>query len=566
MKDRYTCTNWYNTDELERCWRGLILATSLFEHQSNGDDYPCISSSNIKEITVAVSRVIIWKRRSENGKLPHFIEVTSALSEILLKDAQLQKLTCASDLVTFNGKPSSSPLLLRFSYAAAIIRGVNGVADSMQRHRGYCNSFGKSSNPASVAMLCSLVGLPSWVVDLRHDSAHNELPSLTTLRLAAKTLVNFLSEHYWEKLVRNQRSDPQKQKAIQILVEYENNSVTQEKVENIDKCIESSDDDDISIYGGFSVFAKKRCRKSRKKHVRKKQKDQLLLLANPSKFIKQIPMDVGVDIAIRFLLHDSSFLTSNESHSVRDAMKTIERYRPLLKTLCFSWPGFAHLLLSKITDYVLSIEIQKKDEEVYESNDSSGHHEKVIDTRKLFSLKDWFRFLLSKDFHSDDRQKFKKSKKRKKIVELRNVAALDELWLYPIRGLYHRCVESVQFDDCENVKELMITLKELLENANEPHATEKHYLASQKKHKSIAVNDQEINEIKYSVIERRYLVTKEDLLFHTEANNDLNQQKSCSSQDQSRADSTLECWTQCTTWEACALGGTSIYQPSYIAS
>lgn len=559
MKDRYTRTIWYNTDELERCWRGLILATSLFEQQSNGDNYyPCISSSNTKEITVAVNRVIIWKRRCENGKLPHFIEVTSALSEILFKDAQLQQLTGGYNLVNRDEKPSSSPLLLRFSYAAAIIRGVNGIADSMQRHRGYCNSFGRSSNPASVAMLCSLVGLPSWVVDLRHDSAHNELPSLTTLRLAAKTLVNFLSEHYWEKLVKNQRSEPQKQKAIQILTEYENNSVTQEKIiENIER----SDDD--NKYGGFSVFAKKRCHKSRKKHVRKQTNQSVLF--HPSKFIKQIPMDVGVDIALRFLLYDSCFLISNESHSVQDVTKTIERYRPLLETLCFSWPGFAYLLLSKITDYVLSIDVSKKYEEFCESNDFSVNHEKLIDIRKLYFLKYWFRFLLSKDFHIDMRQKSKKNKKRKKIVELRNLAALDELWLYPIQGLYHKCVESVHFDDCENVKELMITLKEILvtKQGNEPHATEQHYLASQKRHKSIVVNDQEIKEIKYSVIdsyERRCPVTK-DLLLRDEANNYLNQQSSLS-QDQSKADSTLECWTQCTTWEACSLGRTLIHQPS----
>ena len=103
----------------------------------------------------------------------------------------------------------------------------------------------------------------------------------------------------------------------------------------------------------------------------------------------------------------------------------------------------------------------------------------------------------------------------------------------------------------------MLTLEELLETK---------HLAPQKRNKTIAYG-QETEETKYSETdfkscEERCLEEREDLLSLNEANN-LDQQSS-SSHEQSKADSTPECWTQCMTWEACALGGTPIHQPSYL--
>jgi hypothetical protein len=61
---------------------------------------------------------------------------------------------------------------LRLQYAMAVVRMVNGIADSSQRGRV----------AASVASLASVAGLPRILVDLRHEATHNELPSLAALR------------------------------------------------------------------------------------------------------------------------------------------------------------------------------------------------------------------------------------------------------------------------------------------------------------------------------------------------------------------------------------------------
>eukprot|EP00850_Spirogloea_muscicola_P010091 SM000058S18521 [mRNA] locus=s58:295462:298536:+ [translate_table: standard] len=70
----------------------------------------------------------------------------------------------------------------------AIVRLVNGVADQAQR--------GLYAQP--VASLAAAAGLPAFLVDIRHESAHNQLPTLPLLRLASKQALLWLEVNYWE--------------------------------------------------------------------------------------------------------------------------------------------------------------------------------------------------------------------------------------------------------------------------------------------------------------------------------------------------------------------------------
>jgi len=81
-----------------------------------------------------------------------------------------------------------SAALLRLQYSLALVRFVNGVADSAQ----------KSKIALSVASLANQAGIPKLLVDLRHESTHNELPSLSVLRIAAKQALQWLEGKYWE--------------------------------------------------------------------------------------------------------------------------------------------------------------------------------------------------------------------------------------------------------------------------------------------------------------------------------------------------------------------------------
>ena len=42
-------------------------------------------------------------------------------------------------------------------------------------------------------------GLPRLLVDVRHEAAHNELPALPLLRLAARSALAWLAAGYWQR-------------------------------------------------------------------------------------------------------------------------------------------------------------------------------------------------------------------------------------------------------------------------------------------------------------------------------------------------------------------------------
>jgi ribosomal biogenesis protein LAS1 len=40
-------------------------------------------------------------------------------------------------------------------------------------------------------MIAEKLGLPGWIVELRHEATHNQLPSLQILKAAANFLINW---------------------------------------------------------------------------------------------------------------------------------------------------------------------------------------------------------------------------------------------------------------------------------------------------------------------------------------------------------------------------------------
>ena len=94
--------------------------------------------------------------------LPHALEATLSILTAILQDASSQN--------------SSSFLSVRQSYAAAIIRLVNGLVDSLQ----------VGVYARSIASIAAQLGLPAWFVELRHSATHEDLPSLEVLRTAAR--------------------------------------------------------------------------------------------------------------------------------------------------------------------------------------------------------------------------------------------------------------------------------------------------------------------------------------------------------------------------------------------
>lgn len=100
--------------------------------------------------------------------LPHALESALGLLVVIIQDNAVH--------------PQTPCLALRQSYAAAIIRLVNGLVDPLQL----------GAYARSIASIASQLGLPPWLVELRHAATHEDLPSLELLREAAHEVRGYL--------------------------------------------------------------------------------------------------------------------------------------------------------------------------------------------------------------------------------------------------------------------------------------------------------------------------------------------------------------------------------------
>jgi Las1-like len=154
------------------------------EPTPNTDAFQQSSHPSLQQrIQQALERVEVWRLRCGGpGFVPHSVESTHALAACLFEDR-------------YPSGPTLSDATLSLMYASAITRTVNGLTDVLQQNRAVA---------ASVAHLGRLLGLPAWIIDIRHQATHNAMPSLPILRTAAQTLLNYLDQVYWTPL-RNRR-------------------------------------------------------------------------------------------------------------------------------------------------------------------------------------------------------------------------------------------------------------------------------------------------------------------------------------------------------------------------
>lgn len=130
-------------------------------------------SKNRKE---AHNLLLIWKARCPS--LPSGIESTLTLLEVLIQDENNN-----SSLPTMR-----SDHLLRLAYSSAIMRFVNHMLDT------------ETAKGSSLYQAARSLGVPDWIIDLRHDTAHsNNLPSIELLREASHIGLDWLEKSYWLK-------------------------------------------------------------------------------------------------------------------------------------------------------------------------------------------------------------------------------------------------------------------------------------------------------------------------------------------------------------------------------
>lgn len=132
---------------------------------------------------LAVQRLSAWRAITT---LPHALESTLSLLTVIVQDSSREG--------------PSSHLLTRQAYAAALIRLVNGLVDPLQL----------GAYARSIASIAGQLGLPPWLVELRHAATHEDLPSFEVLRDAAREAMTWLLHNYFIPAL-NPSAPPKKQ-------------------------------------------------------------------------------------------------------------------------------------------------------------------------------------------------------------------------------------------------------------------------------------------------------------------------------------------------------------------
>ena len=475
LKKYARVTPWIDQWELEAVGKALILQGEV--------------DGNSMTVEQALDRVAVWRARSSLEQLPHSIESTAALAQVRWRDSS----SCWS--VTE----------LRLAYSAAIVRCINGFADALQQQR---------STAASVSILCGQLGIPSWLVDIRHEASHNALPTLSVLRLAVATLLDYLKNAYWiptcsgwesskVRTIDNLPSFDPQEIAVDLLVQYKTSaaenatsdanrmaghepqkmSSRKKQTNDIFEDTDSDEADDAEWGGGvwgFSIgtnanrFAalqsaavKRPPPPSHKtSEVATTQSEEKCPTNYAREFVKHVPIQLGYSTALTFLvwggvggappgrgvLIPGSALAFPASE--QGIIKARRRYSPLLCILASAWPGFAHTLLVHLFDFVITLE----ESVVKESTMDSGS------ARKLYFLSAWIRYLLSEQFIGDVTSSSEVSNNRSNEttepseLPLASLSALQNVQ-YPLNSLCDRCCT----DDDHRHSELRMTSRALAE-------------------------------------------------------------------------------------------------------
>ena len=140
--------------------------------------YEELFSKDVSKQKHALGRISVWKCRSMN-RLPAAVESTSALISAQIARTELSE----NDVSVFG-----IDVHLRNLYSMAIIRFVNHITEKGQQ--------GTFARPVHV--VASRLGVPEWIVELRHEATHGSLPSLNELSAAMLWALEWLRENFWE--------------------------------------------------------------------------------------------------------------------------------------------------------------------------------------------------------------------------------------------------------------------------------------------------------------------------------------------------------------------------------
>jgi hypothetical protein len=138
------------------------------------------SNTSIDDKRMALETVSIWRKR---GNVPFSVDLTAQIVDVQLQDS---KYSLSPSNISSHQSVSQDNLLLL--YSMVVVRSVNSIVEPSQQ----------SYFAQSILSIAERLGLPGWIVELRHDATHKQLPSLSVLRAAGEFLLEWYYSQYWE--------------------------------------------------------------------------------------------------------------------------------------------------------------------------------------------------------------------------------------------------------------------------------------------------------------------------------------------------------------------------------
>lgn len=205
----HTITPWRDWQEWKACKDGLIGTPTHHgvntptgvDSSADGPDVCGDFAEEKKRVRSrrrrALHTVNVWRAR---GRVPLAVDSTAQLIELNLQheedgppaqSAGVAATPASAHFAASNQETTAhhanTTLQSRLQYSIALLRLVNGVLDPMQAKQ----------HAQSVLTLAKQMQMPRLLVDLRHESTHQGLPSLPLLRHASHVALDWLSRHYW---------------------------------------------------------------------------------------------------------------------------------------------------------------------------------------------------------------------------------------------------------------------------------------------------------------------------------------------------------------------------------
>ena len=163
---------WENNDEFIYCYE------LLFSHCQKGKNLrsflSTLDNGNIKK---AIRLLAIWEKRNDNKAF--------TLTTLLLLDAML-KISTLNSLLHF------APLDISHILSETLIRCTNLIIDELKKT--------KKTTKANMSLVAKEIGLPTYIVDLRHACTHKNLPSVESLTQAIQILLMWVKENMWDNM------------------------------------------------------------------------------------------------------------------------------------------------------------------------------------------------------------------------------------------------------------------------------------------------------------------------------------------------------------------------------